>query len=201
MNFLAKRLFISLCAIFFTTTILAAVEKREYDITAAGIRIGVMTATRETKDNLTWYSLHSKVSFWFFIRVNVEYSVTSAYQNNQLITSTVITRSNRGNYKSTVQWSGDHYNVQVEGYKYKNVVSIKDTIKNNSARLYFEYPAGISVILADNYGIMVPAENIEENVYSVNVQGNKNKFFFRKGKIFRAIMHHPIKNFEVKLKT
>ena len=100
-----------------------------------------------------------------------------------------------------MQWSEDHYNVKVDGYKYKNEVSIKDTIEYNSARLYFEYPPGISTVLADNYGIMVPAENIQENVYSVNVQGNTNKFFFKRGKIIRAIMHHPIKNFEVKLKV
>jgi len=200
-NCLVKPLGITLCLILLMGTMYASVEKREYDITAAGIRIGVMTATRETKDNLTWYSLHSKVSFWFFVRVNVEYSVTSVYQNKQLIASTVITQSSRGNFKSTIQWKEDHYKVQVEGYKYKNDVSIKDTIQYNSARLYFEYPPGISTILADNYGIMVPAENIQENVYSVNVQGNKNKFFFRKGKIIRAVMHHPIKNFEVKLKS
>lgn len=176
------------------------VEKRIYDITAAGIRIGEMVATRETKDNYTWYTLHSKVSFWFFVRVSVDYAVTSVYKNNHLITSTVVTTSNKGNFKSSVRWKDDHYNVDVDGYKYKNNTSIKDSIEYNSARLYFEYPSGITTILADNYGIMVPADNIEENVYSVNVQGNKNRYFFQRGKIFRAIMHHPVKNFEVKLK-
>lgn len=176
------------------------IEKRTYDITAAGIRIGEMIATRETKDNYTFYSLHSKVSFWFFVRVQVDYSVTSKYKNNHLISSTVITNSNKGNFKSTVQWNEDHYNVKVDGYKYTNIAPIKDSIQYNSARFYFEYPSGISTILADNYGIMVPADKIENDVYSVNVQGNKNRFFFKGGKIIRAIMHHPIKNFEVKLK-
>jgi hypothetical protein len=199
MNFPNKAL-ISMLFIVLADSGYAEIEKRTYDITAAGIRIGEMVATRETKDNFTWYSLHSKVSFWFFVRIHVDYAVISVYKNNHLITSTVTTKSNKGNFKSTVQWSDDHYNVQVNGYKYKNTTSIKDSIAHNSARLYFEYPPGISTILADNYGIMVPADNIEENVYSVDVQGNKNRFFFNKGKIIRAIMHHPIKNFEVKLK-
>lgn len=194
---------IFICLIFTALSIAGygEIEKRTYDITAAGIRIGEMVATRETKDNYIYYTLHSKVSFWFFIRVQVDYSVTSKYKNNHLLTSMVITNSNKGNFKSTVQWSGDHYNVKVDGYKYKNDTSIKDSIEYNSARFYFEYPKGISTILADNYGIMVPADNIEENVYSVNVQGDKNRFFFKGGKIIRAIMHHPIKNFEVKLKS
>lgn len=186
---------------FLTIASYGEVEKRTYDITAAGIRIGEMVATRETKDNVTWYSLHSKVSFWFFVRVQVDYAVTSMYKDNHLVTSTVITNSSKGNFKSTVQWSEDHYNVKVNGYKYTNTTSIKDSIEYNSARFYFEYPPGISTILADNYGIMVPADNIENNVYTVNVQGDKNRFFFKGGKIIRAIMHHPIKNFEVKLKS
>jgi hypothetical protein len=190
--------------LFFTSLSIVSygeVEKRTYDITAAGIRIGEMVATRETKDNVTFYSLHSKVSFWFFVRVQVDYAVTSMYKGNHLISSTVITNSSKGNFKSTVQWSEDHYDVKVNGYKYTNNTSIKDSIEYNSARFYFEYPPGISTILADNYGIMVPADNIENNVYTVNVQGDKNRFFFKGGKIIRAIMHHPIKNFEVKLKS
>ncbi len=195
-----KPIFIALSFFLLTITANASIEKLEYDITAAGIKIGVMTATRETKNNRIWYSLHSKVSFWFFVRVNVDYSVSSVYEDNQLIASTVMTHSNKGDFKSTVTWRDNHYKVQVDGYKYKNEVSIKEKIEYNSARLYFEYPSSITTILADNYGIMVPADNVEDNVYTVNVQGNKNKFFFNRGKIVRAIMHHPIKNFEVKLK-
>ena len=199
-NYPLKALFATTFLFFLAQSGYAAIEKREYDITAAGIRIGEMTATRENIDNQTWYTLHSEVSFWFFVRVKVVYSVKSLYQNNQLMTSTVVTHSNKGDFISTVTWQKDHYDVRVEGYKYKNNVSIKEPIKNNSARLYFEYPQSISSLLADNYGLMVPAENIQKDVCMVTVQGNSNKFYFKSGRIVRAVMHHPIKNFEVKLK-
>lgn len=199
-NYPLKALFVTTFLFFLVHSVNGAIEKREYDITAAGIRIGVMTATRENIDNQTWYTLHSEVSFWFFVKVKVVYSVKSLYKNNQLITSTVVTHSNKGDFTSTVTWRNDHYDVRVEGYKYKNEVSINEPISYNSARLYFEYPHSISSVLADNYGLMVPAENIQKDIYTVTVQGNTNKFYFKSGKIIRAVMHHPIKNFEVKLK-
>ena len=179
----------------------AQIEERKYDITAAGINIGEMVATRETKGEVTNYTLHSKVSFWFFIRVNVDYQVHSTYQGDKLVSSVVTTKSNRGDFKSTVQWNTDHYDVHVNGYKYTNDTPIKDPIMDSSAKFYFEYPQHITTILADNYGVMVPAENIRENVYTVTVQGNKNTFYFDKGKVTRAVQHHPIKNFEVTLQT
>lgn len=200
-NSIIKPVFIALSFIFISAIARGAVEKREYDITVAGINIGEMTATRETdNDNFTHYSIRSRVSFWFFVRINVEYSVISVYRDNHLITSTVTTNSNRGNFNSTIQWKEDHYQVNVNGYKYSNDVAIRDTIAYNSARMYFEHPALNSSVLADNYGLMVSTENIQENVYGVSVQGNRNKFYFAKGKVIRAVMHHPIKNFEVTLK-
>jgi hypothetical protein len=200
-NYPVKFLIVALVLLFSIEIVQGAIEKREYDITAAGIRIGEMTATRERIENQTWYTLHSEVSFWFFVRVKVVYSVKSVYQNNQLITTTVDTHSNKGDFKSTVTWNKDHYDVRVEGYKYKNEVSIKAPISYSSARIYFEYPHSVSSILADNYGLMVPVDKNEKDVLTVTVQGNKNRFYFEGGKIIRAVMHHPIKNFEIRLKS
>lgn len=200
-NIVVKPAIIALSFILLGNIVNGAVEKREYDITVAGITIGEMTATHETSGNdLTYYSLISKVSFWFFVRINVEYSVTSIYRKDHLIASAVTTNSNRGNFKSTILWANDHYNVHVEGYKYTNDEDIVDSIRYNSARMYFEHPTPNASVLADNYGVVVPAENIRANVYGVSVKGNRNQFFFDGGKVIRAIMHHPIKNFEVTLK-
>jgi hypothetical protein len=199
-NYPLKPLFVTTFLFFLVFNGYSAVEKREYDITAAGIRIGEMTATREQIDNQTWYTLHSEVSFWFFIRVKVVYSVKSLYQDNQLIKSTVVTHTNKGDFTSSITWNKDHYNVLVDGYKYKNNESIRQPIHYNSARIYFEYPRSISNLLADNVGLIVPAENTQQDVYTVTVQGNKNRFYFKSDGIIRAVMHHPIKNFEVKRK-
>lgn len=198
-----KPLLVALSFILLSMAAKGAIEKREYVITVAGFDIGEMVATCETNDyDLTRkYTLRSTVSFWLFVRIHVEYSVTSEYVASHLITSTVITKSNKGDFKSTIRWSQDHYKVHVDGYKYKNDVSIGDTIQYNSARMYFELPMHPNRnILADNYGVMVQTENLQENVYGVTVEGNRNKFFFRGGKVVRAVMHHPIKNFEVTLK-
>jgi len=199
-NYVPHILFTTLI-VFTASTAFAFVEKREYDISAAGITIGEMTATRENIDNQTWYTLHSEVSFWFFVRIKVVYTVKSLYRDNQLITSFVETHTNKGDFTSTIAWNKDHYKVHVDGYKYKNDASITVPIRYNSARIYFEYPHSVSTILADNMGVMAPVEKVQKDVCTVAVQGKKNKFFFRSGKITRGIMHHPIKNFEVNLKA
>ena len=201
MNSLLKTIIFSLSFILVNGNAIGAIEKREYDISVAGFNIGEMIATREAYDvDFTRYTISSRVSFWFFVRINVKYTVTSVYKKDHLLTSHVTTNSNKGNFSSTIQWSADHYKVKVDGYKYKNDVSISDTITNNSARMYFENPGLNGNVLADNYGLLVGTENPEPDVYGVIVQGNRNRFFFSRGKVVRAIMHHPIKNFEVTLK-
>ena len=104
-------------------------------------------------------------------------------------------------FKDSKSDTGFEFSYVVEFRANPEVLVIyTETGQYDSARIYFEYPRSISSLLADNVGLIVPAENTQQDVYTVTVQGNKNRFYFKSDGIIRAVMHHPIKNFEVKRK-
>ncbi len=186
----------------FCFTALASVETREFDITVAGIKIGEMTAKKEVRDSITFYTVHSKVSFWLFVKIHVDYTVSTEYHHDKLMYSTVTTKSNKGDFVSTVSWTGKQYDVVVDGYKYENTTPIKEAIHFNSIRLYFDEPIEVKTLLAENFGVMAPVEVLEKRVtYRVNVLGNKNRFHYKQKVMHSANMYHPVKNFDIKLRA
>jgi hypothetical protein len=187
---------------FLTFSLLCrAEERKEFDILVAGIKIGELSARKVTRDSITSYSIASTVNFWFFVRVKVDYSITSRYKNGKLISSFVETRSSKGDFKSSVVWQDDHYSVKVDTYKYKRDTVLFLPIYFNVARLYFDEPDKVENMLADNYGQMAPSKKLEANVYQVIVTGNANRYYYKTGEMEKAIMHNPIKNFEIRRRT
>ncbi|GAB1445911.1 MAG: hypothetical protein KF860_00075 [Cyclobacteriaceae bacterium] len=173
---------------------------RYFDIRIAGFKIGELTAHQEkVNDSITNYNLTSKVSFWLFFRVNVDYSYISTFLNGQLIASEIKTVSNKGNFTSSSKWEKDHYKVEVDAYEYKKDTILIALITFNIAKLYFEQPVKGTKIYADGYGILSQAEMVDEEGYLVEVMGNKNKYYFKDGLLVRASMDSPIKNYEVLL--
>lgn len=172
---------------------------RNFDIRLAGFKIGELTASQtKVNDSIINYNLTSKVSFWLFFKVNVDYSYNSTFLNGQLIKSEVKTHTNKGNFTSTSKWEKDHYKIKVDAYDYKKDTSFTTPITFNVAKLYFEKPTHGSIVYADGYGIFSSAE-LEEKSYLIEVLGNKNRYYFKDGLLVRASMDSPIKNYEVLL--
>lgn len=176
-------------------------EHKKYDILVAGIKIGELKASKTTLDSVTSYSIVSAVNFWFFVRVKVNYSIISNYKNGKLISSFVDTKSTKGDFKSSVIWQENHYKVKVDTYKYKKDTVLTSPIYFNVARLYFDEPDKIKNLLADSYGQIAPSEKLDANVYQVTVTGNANRYYYHQGEMEKAVMHNPIKNFEIRRKS
>jgi hypothetical protein len=51
--------------------------------------------------------------------------------------------------------------------------------------------------MAENYGISSPIKK-KGDYYEVDVNGNKNKFYYLNGKLEKAIMQNPVKNYVIK---
>jgi hypothetical protein len=184
---------------FLTFSLLCqAEERREFDILVAGIKIGELSASKIIQDSITSYSITSTVNFWFFVRVKADYSINSHYKNGKLISSFVETRSSKGDFKSSVVWEENHYNVKVDTYQYKKDTILFSPIHFNVARLYFEEPDKVESLLADNYGQLVPSRKVEASVYQVTVIGNANRYYYKVGEMEKAIMRNRIKDFEIR---
>jgi hypothetical protein len=170
---------------------------RYFDIKLAGVSIGEMKATKKQEDTVTYYTLDSKVKFWFFVTVNIEHKTQVLYHNNKLIYSKSTSLSNKGNFTSDIVWNKDKYDVNVNSYDYTNKKSINKPIEHNVVTLYFEEPKTVKKILLDGFGVMTDVTFTKAGLYQVDVIGNKNSFQYKDGRLVLANMYSKFKNYNV----
>ena len=174
-------------------------EEVKYDINVAGISIGEMTAVKKKAGQKTFYDVRSEVSFWFFGRVELDYLVKTEYQDRQLMFSDAQSKSNRGDFRTIIKWNKDHYQVDAKSYKYENNAPIRKPLYFSSAVFFFEEPTNIKEFMAENFGLASPIKKVKD-YYEVDVNGNKNKYYYVNGILDKAVMYSPIKNYVIKRK-
>lgn len=187
-----------LSAVLTFTFVAVHAQEKNYEISVAGVHIGDMTVQRYTSGSLSYYEIKSKVSLWLLFRIDVEYNMISAYQGNQLVSSTSETHSNKGDFKSTTKWNGKYYVIDIDGYKYKKDTTINRPIYFNAGKLYFEKPADDQLIYADNFGILTKAE-ANGNSIVMDILGKTNTYNYSGGVMSDAKMYNPLKDFRVRL--
>lgn len=175
------------------------VNDRNYDITVLGFKIGGMTANRSTKNDTTIYKVKSEVSFWFFGKVNVDFSVDTRVKNKQVVWSRSNSSSNKGDFHSKVKWNGKFYDVDASTYKFENKKPIEDPLFLSGVMLFFHEPVGGEDFLGEVFGLVSKVKKIENNGYEVTVNGNTNRYYYKNGVMVKAEMESPIKNYLIKL--
>jgi len=188
-------------AIFSVTSLsVAAQEIHEYEITIAGFSIGEMEAKKTSKGDTTNYLLTSNVSLWLFGQITIDYITDVTYVGNRFIRSSVSSKTNRGNFMSRIWLQGAVYKVDANSYKYELETEIREPIAYSAVRLFFEEPVGRKKMVAENYGVFGSITAIGGNEYETLANGNNNKFTYLDGKLQKAVMHSPIKNYIIKRK-
>ncbi|WP_234364196.1 DUF6134 family protein [Lunatibacter salilacus] len=185
---------------YFLITSLQAQERHEYEITIAGFSIGEMTATKTEEGDTTTYLLTSKVSLWLFGQINIDYVTDVKYVGNRFIRSTVASQTNRGNFLSRIWLEDEFYQVDAKSYKYEIETVIRENIDYSAVRLFFEEPIGRRRMIAENYGVFGSIKALGSSEYETLANENKNKYTYINGKLDRAVMHSPIKNYIIKRK-
>jgi hypothetical protein len=66
--------------------------------------------------------------------------------------------------------------------------------------MFFEEPVGRTRMIAENYGVFGSIKALGNSEYETLANGNKNKYTYTDGKLDRAVMHSPIKNYIIKRK-
>lgn len=176
-----------------------AQETVEYEVRIAGIKIGDMVATKISNGNHATIEVESKVSFWFFGKINLDFQTIAEYKNSQFIRSEVNSKTNKGDFKTTIDWKNDQYDIKANNYKFELDTTVNRPIYFSSVAFYFEEPNGINEMFAESYGL-ISAIVKNKDYYEVNVNGNKNRFYYKDGVLDRAVMEFPIKNYVVKRK-
>ncbi|MCE7056719.1 hypothetical protein LZF95_18685 [Algoriphagus sp. AGSA1] len=176
-------------------------QTNKYDIVLAGFTIGSMQADKTTTAKGVDYQIHSKVEFWFFGKIHVEFLQKAHYENGQLMRATTNSDSNRGDFLTTVTWNKDHYDVDANSYKFHNEEPINQIIKASTAMLYFHEPKDGDVLISENFGMLTKVREIEKGVYEIDVNGNMNRFHYEGGVLQKVILENNIKNYSIKLKV
>jgi hypothetical protein len=170
----------------------------DYDIVLAGFTIGSMQADKVTSAAGEDYQIHSKVEFWFFGKIHVEFLQNVKFQNGKLIKATTKSDSNRGNFVTTVNWNKDHYDVDANSYKFHNEEPIKQAVSATPAKLYFKEPKNGDVLISENFGMLTKVREVEKGVYEIDVNGNMNRFYYENGILQKVVLENNLKNYSIK---
>ncbi len=170
----------------------------QYDIVVAGFRIGGMTAEKTENADQVNYEINSLVDFWFFGKVHVEFLQKADYQNKQLIEAYTHSNSNRGEFETFVKWQQDHYEVDANTYKFENKEPIRQKVYSSPAKLYFEEPSDGDILISENFGMLTKVTEEEPGVYSIEVNGNTNTFYYEQGVLQKVVLENSIKNYVIR---
>jgi hypothetical protein len=53
-------------------------------------------------------------------------------------------------------------------------------------------------MISETFGLTSKITEIEPHEYQIEIDGNRNKFFYENGNMERALMENPIKNYMIK---
>ncbi|MCC5936080.1 MAG: hypothetical protein JJU34_02250 [Lunatimonas sp.] len=192
------RVFLFLIFQVFLFSASSAQEVHRYDITVAGFTIGEMEAKKWDARDTTYFQLTSKVSFWLFGQINIDYLTEVNYFGERFISSRVESTTNRGDFLSRVWLDGEVYQVDAKSYKYELRDEISEEVTYSAVRLFFEEPRETDRMLAENYGVFGEVFRVDKGGYESLANGNKNRYEYTEGKLQRAVMQSPIKNYVIK---
>ena len=176
----------------------AQVTQKSYEILLAGFNIGTMEVEENKKGSIIEYNLESLVSFWFFGKVNVELTIKSTYKDGMMIKSESKSISNRGSFYSIIKWTGKSYLIDSHTYKFDNRESIPNLIPFSTVNFYFQEPKNGLNMISETFGLVSKITEIEPHGYEIEINGNRNKFFYENGEMDKALMENPIKNYVIK---
>jgi hypothetical protein len=175
----------------------ATKETASFEIVVLGVKIGNLTAQKTAGADSVRYSVDSRVKFWFFGDVDLQFLTRSHFKGGKILKTYSESKTNRGNFDSKVNWTGAQYQVDAKSYKYANRAPLKGPVFWCSSKLFFQEPSGNEVFLSEVYGVTAPIKKISAGVYEIEVEGNTNQYHYKGGKLEKIVVESPIKDYKV----
>ena len=172
-------------------------ETASFDRVVLGLKIGNLTAQKTAGADSVRYSVDSRVKFWFFGDVDLQFLTRSHFKGGKILKTYSESKTNRGNFDSKVNWTGTQYQVDAKSYKYANRAPLKGPVLWCSSKLFFQEPSGNEVFLSEVYGITAPIKKISPGVYEIEVEGNTNQYHYKAGKLEKIVVESLIKDYKV----
>ncbi|WP_092789632.1 DUF6134 family protein [Algoriphagus hitonicola] len=173
------------------------IKTGKYEIRVAGFKIGDMEAKLTQSGLQQSLLIQSDVSFWFFGKIYLNHEINCQYRDDQLILSQVTSESNKGDFFSKIEWNENHYKVDAKTYEYENNKSIAQIIEGSTAKFYFEKPNDGDFIVSETFGLLSKVEEIENDVFEIEINGNRNRFYYTGQELTKVVVQNPIKNYVI----
>ena len=175
----------------------ATKETASFEIVVLGLKIGNLTAQKTAGADSVRYSVDSRVKFWFFGDVDLQFLTRSHFKGGKILKTYSESKTNRGVFDSKVNWTGTQYQVDAKSYKYANRAPLKGPVTWCSSKLFFHEPSGNEVFLSEVYGASSLIKKISPGVYEIEVEGNTNQYHYKGGKLEKIVVESPIKDYKV----
>ncbi|CCG99327.1 hypothetical protein FAES_1317 [Fibrella aestuarina BUZ 2] len=176
-------------------------ETHHYAIEVAGARIGTMTASRESRaNNEVMFIQISDVQVNFLVyKLKVYYKVVSLMKNGQLLRSTVEAHTNKGDFSSLTEWTGTHYDIRADQYKYSRRATETRKIDFTVSMLYFSEPTSHQRAYAEYFGDYFTLTTTPRSSYRAQLADREDEYVYEQGRLVKVIKKNALKNFVIRL--
>lgn len=194
-----KNIFKSVIAVTYCLTTLLVGQAQQtlrFEIYSLGSKTGTLTAKKEIKNNLEYYTIESHSHANLLVsQVDVKTILRSTYKDGVLLSSFAKNEKNGEieQYADTQLKEPEYFITTHEG---KN--TLKEQIKMSVASLYFTEPNNQHRIYSEVWGRFLPLTK-KENSYTLQLpNGRSTTFFYENGKLIE--IHTTTKVGKVKIK-
>lgn len=178
----------------------APVETRRYAIEVGGLRVGTMTATRQTTGPDVVSTLTSDVQVNFLLyHLKIYYQVVNRSRGGQLLLSTVQAHTNQGNFASRTEWKGDHYDIVADQYKHHYRATETQPITYTVTDQFFGEPGRRRRAYAEYFGDFFSLSPTAPGAYRAARAGREDEYHYAGGQLVTIIKKNPFKNFVIQL--
>lgn len=172
---------------------------KKYDIKVSGLKVGTLVAKEFKLDGFyKKITLESNTQMNLILfKLKVYYKVESVYFNNRLMSSKVVSKTNKGEFDANTLFVNNDYHVSAHHHKKNIKKTISGGIDFTVANLFFEEPHQQKTAYAEFYTDFFKIRNTKEGVYELKSANSEDTYFYKENKLYKIIKHNPINNFEI----
>ena len=175
-------------------------QNLHYKIVQGGAEIGWMRLDKNVMGNRTSLTLTSQIKTRVIFLINVSAKETAEFDNGKLIRSSQFRKTNGDIIvNKQTRFISDKYEI-VENGENQNLEYTY--IGTNLLSLYFQEPAGITLLYCDKHECFIKVTKTEDGGYKVKFpDGNSNVFYYSGGICTKIIIEHTFYTASILIKS
>ncbi len=175
---------------------------RKYKVEISGIDVGHIIATKKTLPNgQKSYAVLSDVKVNFVVyKLHLNYDVKSTFDQNGLVSSKVLVKSNTNNYYTHTNKIPNGYSIDSFRDDTKEKKQLDQTIQHSSSSLYFEEPTQKTAkVYAEYLADFISLSKLKEGEYKGILDKNEEKYYYKEGILVKMTKKSNMKSYTVTL--